>query len=109
MEETLKYIGTILITILGSGAFWTFWQKRADKKDGKTKLLLGIAHDRIVWLGMFYVDRGSITQDEFENLNDYLYEPYKNLGGNGTASRIMTEVQKLPIIRNIPKKGGLQE
>lgn len=32
-----------------------------------------------------------------ENLNTYLYEPYKKLGGNGSALRVMQEVNKLPI------------
>ena len=35
--------------------------------------------------------------DEYENLNTYLYEPYKKLGGNGSALRVMQEVNKLPI------------
>ena len=50
-----------------------------------------------MYLGMRYIDRGWITQDEYENLNSYLYEPYKKLGGNGSALRVMQEVNKLPI------------
>jgi hypothetical protein len=50
-----------------------------------------------MYLGMRYIDRGWITQDEYENLNTYLYEPYKKLGGNGSALRVMQEVNKLPI------------
>ena len=41
--------------------------------------------------------RGYITQDEYENLHEYLYKPYAALGGNGTAKRIMAEVEKLPL------------
>lgn len=29
-------------------------------------MLIGLAHDRIVYLGMSYIDRGWITQDEYE-------------------------------------------
>lgn len=36
------------------------------------------------------------TQDEFENLYKYLYKPYKDCGGNGSAERIMEQVKKLP-------------
>ena len=43
------------------------------------------------------IQRGWITKDEFENLNDYLYRPYEELGGNGTAEKIMQEVRKLPL------------
>jgi hypothetical protein len=60
-------------------------------------MLIGLGHDRIMYLGMRYIDRGWITRDEYENLNTYLYEPYKNLGGNGSALRVMQEVNKLPI------------
>ena len=60
-------------------------------------MLLGLGHDRIVYLGMQYIDRGYITQDEYENLYEYLYIPYKKLGGNGSAQRIMNEIEKLEI------------
>lgn len=49
------------------------------------QLLVGLAHDRIVYLGMKYIERGYITRDEYENLNDYLYVPYAAAGGNGSA------------------------
>ena len=42
-------------------------------------------------------ERGYITRDEYENLYEYLYKPYEKLGGNGSAKRIMAEVDKLPI------------
>lgn len=88
---------TILITLLGSAGFWGYLDARRTKKSANTRLLVGIAHDRIVFLGMKYVERGSITRDEYENLNDYLYEPYAAAGGNGSAKRVMEEVRKLPL------------
>lgn len=93
----LQTAATILITMLGSAGFWGFLNVRWEKKSAKTRLLVGIAHDRIVFLGMKYVERGSITRDEYENLNDYLYEPYADAGGNGSAKRVMEEVRKLPL------------
>jgi len=60
-------------------------------------MLVGLAHDRIIHLGMAYLTRGYITQDEYENLNDYLYQPYEKMGGNGSAKRVMEEVRRLPI------------
>lgn len=88
---------TVLLTLLGSAGFWGYLESRRARKDANTKLLVGIAHDRIVYLGMEYVERGSITRDEYENLNDYLYEPYAAAGGNGSAKRVMEEVKKLPL------------
>lgn len=88
---------TVMLTLLGSAGFWGYLETRRARKDANTKLLVGIAHDRIVYLGMKYVERGSITRDEYENLNDYLYEPYAAAGGNGSARRVMEEVKKLPL------------
>lgn len=62
-------------------------------------MLVGLAHDRIITLGMDYISRGYITHDEYENLYKYLYQPYKELGGNGSAERIIMEVNKLPIYK----------
>lgn len=97
MDYWIQMIVTILCSVLASSGLWTIVQKKIDKKDARTELLIGIAHDRIVFLGMSYVNRGYITQDEYENLYTYLYQPYLKNGGNGSASRVMKEVDKLPI------------
>lgn len=97
MPTWLQMVVTIVCSVMASSGFWAYVQKRTEKNDNKTKLLIGIAHDRIVWLGMQYIKRGSITRDEYENLHDYLYVPYEAEGGNGSAKRIMQEVNKLPI------------
>ena len=76
----------------------------SEQKDVKTEMLIGLAHDRIMYLGMSYIDRGYVTQDEYENLRVYLYEPYERMGGNGSAKRIMQEVDKLPIHKFIEKE-----
>lgn len=97
MQTWIQMIVTIVCSVLASSGFWAYIQKKNDAKDNKTKLLIGLAHDRIMYLGTTYLERGSITKDEYENLHDYLYEPYQAEGGNGSAKRIMNEVDKLPI------------
>ena len=97
MDELVKTACTVLITLIGSAGFWSYLDARRAKKSASTRLLIGIAHDRITFLGMKYVERGYITRDEYENLNDYLYEPYAEAGGNGSAKRVMEEVRKLPL------------
>lgn len=93
----VQMVLSILLAIIGSTGLWNFISSRREKHDAKTKLLVGLAHDRIVYLGMKYIERGHVTHDEYENLNDYLYEPYAAAGGNGSAKRVMEEVRKLPI------------
>ena len=100
MEPWVQQIAVPLaVAALTSSGLWALVSKRADKNDAERKMLVGLAHDRITHLGMEYLTRGYITQDEYENLNDYLYQPYEKMGGNGSAKRIMEEVRKLPIKR----------
>lgn len=95
---TQPVIISILCTLLASGGFWALVTKLLDKRSAKTKMLLGLGHDRIMSLGMSYIAKGQITQGEYENLYKYLYEPYKKMGGNGSAERLMKEVDKLKIV-----------
>lgn len=88
----------ILSTLLASSGFWAFVIAMLDKKSAKTKMILGLGHDKIMELGMKYIERGKVTQGEYENLHRYLYEPYKKMGGNGTAEKLMREVDKLEIV-----------
>ncbi len=88
---------TVFGSVLASSGLWTYLQKKSEKKDDKTQMLVGLAHDRIMCLGIRYINRGYITPDEYENLYTYLYNPYSLLGGNGSAKRIIQEVNKLPI------------
>lgn len=100
MEPWVQQIAVPLaVAMLTSSGLWALVSKRADKNNSERKMLVGLAHDRIIHLGMVYVTRGYITQDEYENLNDYLYQPYEKMGGNGSAKRVMEEVRKLPIKR----------
>lgn len=92
---------TIITSIFASSGFWAFLtlylQKVETKRSAESEMLKGLGHDRICYLGQKYIEQGYITKDSYENLHDYLYLPYKKLGGNGTAEKIIKEVQNLPI------------
>ena len=70
-------IWEILISVFGSvmasSGLWALITKRQEKKDIKSRMLLGLAHDRIMDLGQKYIEKGKITYDEYENLEKYLY------------------------------------
>ena len=97
MDIWVQIAVPLVAAVLTSSGLWAVIARRADKGDAQRKMLVGLAHDRIVHLGRVYVDRGYITQDEYENLNDYLYAPYEKMGGNGSAKRVMEEVRRLPM------------
>lgn len=119
-KETIDALLTLLAAVLASGGLWMYATERLKISNSKReeahiakislsqqsriseglviKLLLGIAHDRISWLGMSYIKKGWITKEEYENLHDYLFLPYREMGGNGSIARIMAEIEKLPIV-----------
>lgn len=97
MDHFISYVVTILCAVIASSGFWAFMTKRAEKNDVKSEMLVGLGHDRIVGLGMKYIERGYVTDAEYENLYEYLYKPYEKMGGNGSAKRVMDAVNELPI------------
>ena len=97
MLEIYKLLIMLICAIIASSGFWMYMQKRKEASCAQTEMLRGLGHDRIIRLGLEYIQRGFITTSEYENLNDYLYLPYKKLGGNGSADRVMAEVDKLEI------------
>ena len=100
LRDIVEIAISILLAFAASSGFWAFIMKRMDKRDLETDMLIGLGHDRIIYLGMYYIDRGYITSDEYENLYEYLYKPYEKMGGNGSAKRIMEEINKLPIYKS---------
>ena len=92
-----QVLTSVLIALISSTGLWSYIANYRNKHDAKTRLLIGLAHDRIIYLGTQYIERGYITPDEYENLHDYLYAPYAENGGNGSAKRVMEQVKSLPI------------
>lgn len=82
--------------LASSGGFWIFLKKRRESKDATTRLLMGLGQDKILFLGMRYIERGWISSEEYDDLKTYLFDPYIELGGNGTAERVMRMVESLP-------------
>lgn len=83
--------------LAGSGGFWVYLTHKYKSRDDISKLIMGLAHDKIVYLGMKYIAKGFVTQDEYEDLIKYFCEPYISLGGNGSVDRIMRMVKMLPL------------
>lgn len=91
---------TSIPAIIASSGFWVYVQKRENSKSATSRLLMGLAYEKIVTLGMHYIQRGWVTEEEFEDYEKYFYRPYKDVGGNGVADRIMAGVMELPLRSN---------
>lgn len=97
MEPWLLVALTSVASILASSGFWAFLTRRSTINSAQTRLLMGLAYDKITHFGLSYIERGWISKDEYEEFRKYLYEPYVAMGGNGMAERIMAAVSELPL------------
>ena len=62
----------------------------------QSQLLIGLGHDKIVWLGKQFLKQGYIDSANYASLKN-IFEPYAASGGNGEAHKIFSLVEKLPI------------
>lgn len=108
MDSTTQIMISIIASVGASSGFWAWFSSRADKKSATNKLLLGLAHERIISLGMAHIKKKWITKDEYEDFVKYLYTPYSEFGGNGLAEKIMNEVSRLPFEDPRKKTGEIK-
>lgn len=98
----------VIIAIFGSNALFAFIQflisrhdKRKEQENAAEKqqsnMILGLGHDRILYLTDKFVRRGGITLKEKRNL-EYLYRPYKAMHGNGDCEIGYNACAKLPVM-----------
>ena len=97
MEPWVQAIVVSLTTVGASSGFWAWLQTRSRTRNATDKLLMVIARERIMTQGMRYIQRGWISNDELDDFDMLLYQPYKALGGNGVAERIYEDVSHLPL------------
>lgn len=95
-EVWIRVILIIFGSTMGSTGMWSFLRSRDVKRTATTQLMMGMAKETIKTHGLEYIERGWVTNEEYEELNTYFFKPYKALGGNGTTERIMEEVHRLP-------------
>ena len=92
----------IFCAIFSSVGFWTFvnniYQDHREKESAERKALLGLLHEKLCDKVAEYQARGEITQQEYRDLHKFIYDPYKELGGNGTGDKMMKAVEDIPVV-----------
>lgn len=91
-----QFVLTLVTALLASSGLWAFLGNKLERNSAERELIIGIGHVELVFFGMQYIERGWITRDEYDTMQD-LYKPYVKLGGNGSGTKIMKELEKLPI------------
>ncbi len=99
-----KDIVTIVVAIVSSGAFSAIvnavLSAQREKRQKETGVSAGVRmllYDRIKHLGKAYIQRGSVTSDELEDLIAMHKIYHDDLGGNGFLDTLMDSVRALPI------------
>ena len=99
-----KDIVTIVVAIVSSGAFSAIvnaiLSARREKRQKETGVSAGVRmllYDRIKHLGKAYIQRGSVTSDELEDLIAMHKIYHDDLGGNGFLDALMGSIRALPI------------
>lgn len=91
----------ILLAFIAASGFWTFIMylitRKDTKKNATTQLMLGLANREILRACFEYKERDYIYKDEYKDLMAYLWEPYHQLGGNGTVEKAISDVNKLEL------------
>ena len=72
-------------------------KEREQREENQSKLLLGVGYTQIALYCDKYIAKGSITPDEYNELDKYLFEPYTKMGGDGAAKRYMDEINKIKL------------
>lgn len=104
----MEHLTEIIVAIFASTGFWAFIQalvlKRMDRRSAERAALLGLLHEKLVAQCEVYLDKGYISEGQYRDLEEYIYKPYRALGGNGTGQAYMERVQELIFTRK--KKEG---
>lgn len=99
-EFIIKYWLEVLFSgiLFGLGVLLRMIFSRMKKEFCEQKILkegvLALLHDRIYQYTDFLIQKGTISVDEFDNLQ-YLYASYKALGGNGTGKVLYDKCVKI--------------
>jgi hypothetical protein len=98
LDFILKYWIECLFGVIVTGMTFIFKMLLNNAKESKAIKdgMKGILHNDIIYRCKKYLIIGYVTLEDMEEL-EYLFKPYKLLGGNGTAEKLMNRVYNLPI------------
>lgn len=121
-EFAITGVITLLVGIFGSTGVWTYLASKREKNsevykkiddiekrvdgyiENMKNMVMGQTYVNIVRTCEYWLERGWAEADDIRDLEHYLYDPYREWGGNGTAERLFKQVCELP---NKPKEGKI--
>lgn len=94
LKYWLEFIFGIVTAVLT--AAYINVRKKLKRNKIIEQAILAMLHDRLYQACIAYIERGWCDVEDKRNL-EYLYAPYKELGGNGTCKQMYEQCQLLPI------------
>lgn len=93
----VEWLFVAISTLLGYGYHQI--SKRQKEENKKSIALhdgvLALLHDRLYQACQYYLKKGYCNLDDRDNL-EYMFRPYKALGGNGTGEELYNRCLALP-------------
>lgn len=105
LDFILRYWVQELFALIIAAITWMVRaiHKKKDEYDILREGILALLHDRLYQSCSFFIERGFCTIEDRNNL-EYLYTPYKALGGNGTGESLYQKCLELPLKADRNKK-----
>lgn len=88
--------------LAGFGAAYRVLSKKVREQDVIKQGIVALLRDRIIQTYNHYTDKGFCPIYALDNIHS-LYEQYHHLGGNGTVTHLMEEIEKFPTERREDK------
>lgn len=90
IDFIVKFWVQELFALLIALVTWLVKQVRSRKKEYGVlnDAIMALLHDRLYGACGYLIDKGFCTIEDRQNL-EYLYVPYKTLGGNGTVETVV--------------------
>lgn len=114
LEWLAKYWLEVLFSGVMAGAgciiqkLWEQQKQTEAKQEANNKGTCALLRDRIVQSYYHYFERGWITLHGLESV-EKMYEEYHNLGGNGTITKLVQDIHRLPVLDNPPEENERTE
>lgn len=107
MEFIVKYWVEWLfgLIIAGMGVIYKQLKSNINQNKAVKDGIKGILHNEIIYRCKKILIIGYVTPDDLEEL-EYLFKPYKELQGNGTAEKLINRVYQLPMKEMEESKNG---
>lgn len=95
-SELFLQLFALLTALIASQGFWAFLNHKLTRTSKFERALKALVHDKISYLSQKAIKAGEVSASDYRIMME-LYEAYKDIGGNGTVTKLMLEVEKLEI------------